>query len=176
LDAWLLLQQTYWNKQDLPAYHDATAKLCALHLKAREPEQAWQDYEHFLNSGGSKMPAATWFELCRVAENQKNFDRALNEYEKLAAAYPSDRQSLMAQMGAARICVKQLNRPQEALKFYQAASASTVPHLDWNRPSKPGFARLKQRCPRLMHRSRLPLCTWPRDTPEDGLAAAPKSM
>ncbi len=143
LDAWLLLQQTYWNKQDLPAYHETTAKLCAMHLKAREPDQAWQDYEHFLNSGGGNMPAATWFDLCRVLENQKNFERALSEYEKLAAAYPSDRQSLMAQMGAGRICAKQLNRPQDALKFYQAASASAVPHLDWEQTIEAGIREAK---------------------------------
>jgi len=35
----------------------------------------------------------------------------------------------MAQMAAARICLKRLNRPQDALKFYQAA-ASPLPHLD----------------------------------------------
>jgi len=38
--------------------------------------------------------------------------------------------ALMAQMAAARICLKRLNRPQDALKFYQAAAASPVPHLD----------------------------------------------
>src|SRR5258708_7524328 len=112
-------------------------------LKGREPDEGWQDYEHFLNSGGGNMPAATWFDLCRVLENQKNFERALSEYEKLAAAYPSDRQSLMAQMGAGRICAKQLNRPQDALKFYQAASASAVPHLDWEQAIEAGIREAK---------------------------------
>ena len=36
-----------------------------------------------------------------------------------------------AQMAAGRICLKQLNRPQEALAFYEAAAASPIPHLDW---------------------------------------------
>ena len=36
----------------------------------------------------------------------------------------------MAQLGAARICLKKLNRPQEALNFFRAADASPVPHLD----------------------------------------------
>src|SRR5208282_3594668 len=69
-------------------------------------------------------------ELCRVPEQQQDFERAVTEYEKLAAAYPSDRESLMAQLAAARICLKRLNRPQDALRFYETAAASAVPHLD----------------------------------------------
>ena len=37
---------------------------------------------------------------------------------------------LLAQLCAARICLKRLNRPQDALRFYEAAAASAVPHLD----------------------------------------------
>jgi hypothetical protein len=44
--------------------------------------------------------------------------------------YPQERQSLMAQMAAARLCLKRLGRPEDALKFYEAANASPVPHLD----------------------------------------------
>ncbi len=36
----------------------------------------------------------------------------------------------MAQLGAARICMKKLNRPNDALKFLRAADTSPVPHLD----------------------------------------------
>jgi membrane associated rhomboid family serine protease len=130
VDACTLLQQTYWRKGDVPAYQDATAKLCALHLKNRENDLAWQNFEELLNTGGAKMPLATWFDLCRVAEGQQNFDRALSEYQKLIAAYPSEKRILQAQMAAGRICLK-LNRPQEALKFFETAKASPIPHLDW---------------------------------------------
>jgi tetratricopeptide (TPR) repeat protein len=130
LDACILLRDVYWRKGDLPAYREATAQLCALHLKAREGEAAWQDYEEFLNSGGSQLPAATWLDLCRLVEQQQNFDRALSEYMSLAGAYPSERPALMAQLGAARICLKRLNRPQDALRLFQSAAASPIPHLD----------------------------------------------
>ena len=50
--------------------------------------------------------------------------------EGLIQAYPKERQALMAQMAAARICLKRLNRPEDALKFYNTADASPVPHLD----------------------------------------------
>jgi membrane associated rhomboid family serine protease len=143
LDACALLQQTYWRKQDLAAFQEATSSLCALHLKAREPEQAWQLYEEFLNTGGGKMPAATWLELCRSAENQKLFERAVDEYKKLAAAYPSDKQCLVAQIAAGRICLKQLGRPQDALRFFEAASASPVPHLDWEQTIASGIRDAK---------------------------------
>jgi membrane associated rhomboid family serine protease len=130
VDACSLLQQTYWRKGDVPAFQDATARLCALHLKNRENELAWQNFEEFLNTGGAKMPLATWVDLCRVAEGQQNLERALSEYQKLIAAYPSEKRTLQAQMAAGRICLK-LNRPQEALRFFEMAKASPIPHLDW---------------------------------------------
>jgi tetratricopeptide (TPR) repeat protein len=69
-------------------------------------------------------------DLCRVPEQQQDFERAVSEYEKLAAAYPSERQSVIAQLAAARICLKRLGRPLDALRLYEGASASAVPHLD----------------------------------------------
>jgi tetratricopeptide (TPR) repeat protein len=91
---------------------------------------AWLDYEEFLNLGGDKMPPAIWLELCRVPEGRGDYKRALSEYEKLSAAYPTERQGLVAQVGAARIFLTRLDCPDEALRLYEAASASVVPHLD----------------------------------------------
>src|SRR5262249_16514863 len=131
VDACSLLQQISWRKGDVPAYHELTAQLCALHLKTRENDLAWQNYEEFLSTGGENMPAGTWLDLCRVAESKQDFERAVAEYQKVAAAYPSDKRSLQAMIAAGRICSKQLNRPDDALKFYEAAKASPIPHLDW---------------------------------------------
>jgi tetratricopeptide (TPR) repeat protein len=130
IDACNLVQQAYWRKGDVPGYQEAITKLCTLHLKQRYHEAAWKDYEDFLNSGGKVMPAAIWLELCRAAEGQQNFDRALEEYDKLAAVYPSERQAIMARMGAGRICLARLNRPQDALRHFETAAASPAPHLD----------------------------------------------
>lgn len=142
LDACAMLQQAYWRKSDLPNYNEATLKLCALHLKAREPQLAWQDYQDFLNTGGTKIPAATWLDLCRAAENMQDFTRALTEYQKLAAAYPTEKQSLMAQIGAAKIYLKQ-NQAQEALALYEAAKNSPIPHLDWEQTIEAGIRSAK---------------------------------
>ena len=106
-------------------------------------EAAWEDYEEFLNLGGDKMPAAVWLELCRVAEERNDYERALSEYEKLAAAHPSERQGLIAQIGAARILLKRLGRPDEALRLYGAASASAVPHLDFEQDIESGIQEAK---------------------------------
>ena len=46
-------------------------------------------------------------------------------------AYPKERQSVLALLSAGRLSLKPLNRPGEALRFYNAAKASPVPHLDW---------------------------------------------
>jgi hypothetical protein len=85
------------------------------------------------------MLAATWLELCKGAEEIQEFDRAFNEYQQLAQAYPADRQGLTAQLSAARLCLKRLNRPQDALALYQAAAGSPVPHLDWDQHIRAGI-------------------------------------
>jgi len=77
------------------------------------------------------MPAATWLELLRHLEAQQNFERAVTEYERLAAAYPAQKESLLARLSAGRLYLKKLNRPADALRNYKAAQTSTVPHLDW---------------------------------------------
>jgi membrane associated rhomboid family serine protease len=130
VEAWNLLRAVHWRKSEIPAYREITIKLCELYLKAREYETAWRDYEEFLVVGGEKMPPAIWLDLCRLPEEQQDFERAVSEYKKLAASYPSERQSLLAQLSAARMCLKRLNRPQDALTFYEAAAVSAVPHLD----------------------------------------------
>src|SRR6267143_226747 len=131
IDAYTLLSQLYWRKNDVPKYHETIIKLCQMHLKAQDIDAAWQDFGEYLNSGGERMPASTWLELCRSAEGQQNFDRAVEEYDKLARAYPTERQSLLALMAAGRLSLKKLNRAAEALRFYREAAASPVPHLDW---------------------------------------------
>ena len=132
LEAYALLPQLYWRKNDIPAYQEAIAKLCQLHLKAHDPDAALQDYDEYVNSGGSHLPASTWLELCRAVEGKEHYDRAVAEYEKLALAYRKERQSLLALMAAGRLALKKLNRPADAARFYEAASKSPVPHLDWD--------------------------------------------
>jgi tetratricopeptide (TPR) repeat protein len=125
-----LLRAVYWRASNIPAYRETTAKLCELHLRARESEAAWQDYEDFLNAGGENLPTSVWLELCRVPEHRQEYERAVIEYERLAVAHSSEREAILAKISAARLCFKRLNRPQDALRLYESASASTVPHLD----------------------------------------------
>ena len=130
VDACSLLREVHWRKLDIPLYLAYTERLCKLHLAARQPQAAWQDYEEYKQQGGTALPAQTWLEICRVPEEEGAFERAVSEYEKLAATYPTERQSLMARLAAARICLKHLNRPENALQLYEAVAASQVPHLD----------------------------------------------
>jgi tetratricopeptide (TPR) repeat protein len=132
MDAYSLLHQLYWRKNDLPASRDALVKLCQLHLKAQDGEAAWQDYQEYVNMGGDRVPAQTWLELGRLAESQENYQRAVTEYEKIAKAYPAEKQSLLALLSAGRLTLKKLNRPSDALIFYRAAAVSKVPHADWD--------------------------------------------
>ena len=75
--AWSLLRAVYWRASNIPAYREATGKLCELHLRARESEAAWREYEDFLNAGGEYVPPTVWLELCRVAEERQDFERAV---------------------------------------------------------------------------------------------------
>jgi tetratricopeptide (TPR) repeat protein len=143
IDAWNMLRQIYQRQNDTQAYLDATVKACALHLRAHEVEAAFQCYADFADNGGGHMPAATWLELCKGAEEKQEFERALTEYQQLAAAYPADRQALTAQLSAARLCLKRLHRPQDALALYQAAAASPIPHLDWEQHIQSGIKEAK---------------------------------
>jgi membrane associated rhomboid family serine protease len=143
LDAWNLLREIHTRQSDTKAYLDATVKTCGLHLKAHEVEAAFQDYAEFIDSGGGKLPAANWLELCKGAEEMQEFDRACSEYHELAQAYPTDRQALTAQLSAARLCLKRLNRPQDALTLYQTAAASPIPHLDWDQHIQAGIKEAK---------------------------------
>ncbi len=143
IDGMTMLQQVHWRKQDIPAYHETTLKLCGLHMAARQADAAWQNYEEFLNSGGKNMPAGPWLEICRAAEQRQDFERAAKEYEGLAAAYPKERQSLQAQLGAAKLYLNKLNRPMDALRMYEAAAASPVPHLDWEQNIEAGIRETK---------------------------------
>ena len=153
VEAWNLLRAVYWRASNISAYREATGKLCDLHVRSREYETAWQDYEDFLNAGGERIPPDVWLDLCRVPEQQQDFERAVSEYEKLAAAYPSERQSLLAQLGAARICLKRLNRPLDALRLYEGASASAVPHLDLEQDIAIGNSGSQNRCSRRLRHS-----------------------
>ena len=134
-----LLRAIHWRASNIPAYREATCKLCDLHVRSREYKTAWQDYEDFLNAGGDRIPPAVWLDLCRVPEQQQDFERAVSEYEKLAAAYPSERQSVMAQLAAARICLNRLARPLDALRLYEGASDSAIPHLDLEQEIESGI-------------------------------------
>ena len=138
IDAYLLLQQAYRKKNEIPSYQEAVIKLCGLHMKSRDTEAALQDYQDFLNSGGKELPAALWLDLCRAAESKQDFERAVQEYEKLAAVYAKERQAIVAQMNAARLYMVKLNRPQDALRLYQNVSHSGVPHLDFEQTIEKG--------------------------------------
>lgn len=142
-DAASLLQQVYWRKGDVPAYQEMTLKVCSLHLKSREFDAAWQNYQEFLSSGGQKPPAQVWFDLCRGLETQQNFETAVKEYQKLIEAYPTDRITLMCQIALGRTYMK-VNQPAEALKFYEKAAASPIPHLDLEQTIQAGIREAKK--------------------------------
>ena len=47
-------------------------------------------------------------------------------------------------MAAGRLYLKRLNRPADALRLYEAAHASTIPHADWQSTLERGIAEAKK--------------------------------
>jgi membrane associated rhomboid family serine protease len=132
-DAYRMLQQIHWRRNNVPAHRAALEKLLAIQLKGKDVQEALQTYKDYKTAGGEKLPAATWLELCRLLEeDQQRLDVAVDEYAALAASYRTEKQALLANMAAGRLCLKRLNRSSDALHFYQEAKASPVPHLDWD--------------------------------------------
>jgi hypothetical protein len=144
IDAYRMLQNIYWRKNDQPAYRGAMEKIIALELKANDHAGAWLTYQDLKNSGGEKISASLWLDLCRQLETQPDIERAAGEYQNLAQACPTEKQGLLAQMAVGRIYLKRLNRPADALRFYEAAQASPVPHPDWQATIDRGIAEAKK--------------------------------
>lgn len=143
-EGYTLLHQVYWRKNDVKAYRETIAKLIQLHLKNQNLDAALQNYEDFRNAGLESLPAPVWLELCRTIEGRGNYDRAAAEYENLAAACPAERPALLALLAAGRLSLKNLNRPAQALQFYEAAAKSPVPHLDWETNIRNGIENAKK--------------------------------
>ena len=139
IDAYRMLQHVYWHKDDHTARRAALERLCGLLLKAKDTSEALQMYDEFKNAGGEHLSASLWLDLCRQLEDTQDLYRAVDEYQALASAYPAEKQSLLAQIAAGRLCLKRLNDSQRASKFYQAAAASSIPHLDWDANIKKGL-------------------------------------
>jgi hypothetical protein len=144
IDAYRMLQRIYWQKNDLPAHRDALMKILGLEIKANDHEGALQTCQDFKNAGGEKLPASLWLEFCRQLETQPDISRAADEYLELANAYPTEKQGLLAQMAAGRIYLKRLNRPEDAMRLYEAAQASSIPHADWQPTLERGIAEAKK--------------------------------
>ena len=144
IDAYRMLQRIYWQKNDIPAHRDALAKLLGLEIKANDHEGALQTCQDFRNAGGEKLPASLWLEFCRQLETQTDISRAADEYLELAQAYPAEKQGLLAQMAAGRIYLKRMNRPADALRLYEAAQSSSIPHADWQTTIDRGIAEAKK--------------------------------
>ena len=144
IDAYRMLQRIHWQKNDLPAHLDALTKLLGLEIKANDHEGAVQTCQDFRNAGGERLPAPLWLEFCRQLETQPDVSRAADEYIELAQAYPNEKQGLLAQMAAGRIYLKRLNRPGDALRLYEAAQTSVIPHPDWQTTIDRGIAEAKK--------------------------------
>ncbi|HVA95711.1 MAG TPA: rhomboid family intramembrane serine protease [Candidatus Dormibacteraeota bacterium] len=73
VEAHEMLVSLYFRKGNaIIKYQHALESLCDVQLQAANPEAAWENYETYLKVGGRKMPAATWIQLARFAENQGN--------------------------------------------------------------------------------------------------------
>ncbi len=126
----ILLRNLYQARGDQLNFLEISSRLCGVHLSGGFNQAAVKEYDEYLEGGGAGLAPDSRMRLCRVLEDRGEPRRALTEYQGLAFAHDEEPQSILALLGAARVCLMQLNRPQQALWFYQVAEASRVPHLD----------------------------------------------
>ena len=141
VEAHEMLVSLYLQKKDILGYMKALEARCDLRIKMHNPEAAWQDYLDYGNAGGRKMPADTWLELCRIAEGQESWERAVGEYQQLSDSWPASKASIIALVAAGRLNA-QHGRAEEAKRFYVAAQTSTVPHADWDETIRKGLEKV----------------------------------
>jgi membrane associated rhomboid family serine protease len=144
VEAYRMLQQIHLRKNNGSAHRDALVKLLALHLKAKDADEALRTFQDYKGPGAENLPPQMWLDLCRLLEDDQRLDHAVDEYSALAGAYPAEKQALLANMAAGRLCLKRLGRFSDALYFYQMAKASPVPHLDWDANIERGISEATQ--------------------------------
>ena len=130
IDGWDLLLRAQEKTGDVEGQKESLANLCRLRVMAGEMESAASDFDAYCELGGGPLPRAIWLELCRYYEKEQRFEAAVDEYEKLAQAYPTTRAGVTSLVAAARICLANLNRPERAEKLLRAAQASPAQHGD----------------------------------------------
>jgi membrane associated rhomboid family serine protease len=145
VEAWLLLREARWRKQDTDGYLEGTARMCELYLKQKAFDSAWQCFGEYANvAGDKKFPAKTWYELALGLEQQQNFDVAMDQYRAIVKNYPQDVASVQAQIAAAKLCMNKLNRPAEAVQWYEGANASSAPHREFDSAIQVGLAAARK--------------------------------
>jgi len=93
IDACALLSQLYWRKNDIPNYHQVIVKLCQMHLKHKISTAHGRP----LANTGTPAESVCQLDMARTLPRggrPADFERAVEEYDKLARAYPTERQSL----------------------------------------------------------------------------------
>lgn len=146
-DGWTLLSQVYRRKNDMAAWMEACLRMCALHVKADALEMAERDVADYVTAGGQQLPADLWLALGAAYERGREFDRAVHEYSGVAQAYPKQRESVLALVAAAKLCLKELHQAKQALDFYRQAEASTAPHADVDEAIQAGIREASAAAP-----------------------------
>jgi membrane associated rhomboid family serine protease len=141
IDGWDLLFKAQERKKDLAGQKETLAMLCRLRVTAGDMEAAAADYEMYKNLGGDKLPRGVWLELCRYFEREQRWELAVDEYEKLAHAFPVERAAASALVSAGQICVAHLASPERAEKCFREAHLSPVPHYDLDPAIQEGLRR-----------------------------------
>jgi membrane associated rhomboid family serine protease len=141
VDGWDLLFKVQERKKDYAGQKQTLAVLCRLRVMAGELGAAAADYEMYKNLGGDKLPRGVWLEICRYLERVQRWEQAVEEYEKLAHAFPTERAGVSALVSAGRICVTNLFSPARAEKFFRGAEMSPVPHSDLDAAIQAGLKK-----------------------------------
>jgi membrane associated rhomboid family serine protease len=141
LDGWDLMLKAQTRKQDVEGEKEALSALCRLHVMHGDLETAATEYQSLKNFGGAELPRGVRLELCKYFESLERWETAVEEYEKLAQAYPTHRAGVSALVSAGRICLGHLYAHDRAEKFFKTAQASPAPHADLDSEIQDGLGK-----------------------------------
>jgi len=104
--------------------------IMAFEIKANDHEGGVAERIRFSEFWRGESLRPLWLDLCRQLENPTDLERTAGSTRPLRRPIQTGNKGCWRR-GRGRIYLKRLNRPADALRCYEAAHASIVPHSDW---------------------------------------------
>ena len=143
VEAWNLLRAVYWRASNIPAYREATGKLCDLHVRSRESEDSLARLRGFLERRRRKSATVSLARTLPRTRATTGF-RTRSQRVREARCGLSFRAAVSYGAACCRPNLPQaIEPPAGCVRLYEAASASAVPHIDLEQDIESGIRKAR---------------------------------